>query len=241
MPTEQPSSAPDDIAPRDQDTAAGVLRDVGRLPRGQLHEVQRSDLVAGYVGQTAQKTKTEIEKAMGGVLFVDEAYRLAPAEGGKDFGMEAIDELMAVMNDGDPIMIFAGYVKEMEEFTNSNAGFARRVQRVFHFPDYTERQLAQIAMIMIKAKGFKLDLGGQGDAGNTTIIEQLIREHTTVIQRKKMNAALAATLRKNAKHSLDRRLTLESNLDDMITFSRADLIAGLKQIPQMTADEGDLG
>ena len=132
---------------------AGVLRDVGRLPRGQLHEVQRSDLVAGYVGQTAQKTKTEIEKAMGGVLFVDEAYRLAPKEGGKDFGMEAIDELMAVMNDGDPIMIFAGYVKEMEEFTNSNAGFARRVQRVFHFADYTERQLAQIAMIMIKKKG----------------------------------------------------------------------------------------
>ena len=87
----------------------------------------------------------------------------------------------------------------------------------------------------------RLNLGGQGDAGNTTIIEQLIREHTSVIQRKKMNAALAATLRKNAKHSLDRRLTLESSLDDMITFSRADLIAGLKQIPQMTADEGDLG
>ena len=89
--------------------------------------------------------------------------------------------------------------------------------------------------------GFKLDFGAHAESGNTTVIEQLIRDNTSVVQRKKMNAALAATLVKNAKHRLDRRVTLDSTLDDLITFSRTDIQQALSDIPEMTADEGALG
>ena len=78
-------------------------------------EVQRSDLTGQYFGSTTDKKKEKILEARGGVLFIDEAYRLIPSAGGKDFGCEAIEELMAVMEDGDPVMIFAGYADKMEK------------------------------------------------------------------------------------------------------------------------------
>ena len=137
---------------------ARVLKDVGRITGGQLVEVQRSDLVAGFVGQTASKTKGKITEALGGVLFVDEAYRLAPRDS-NDFGAEAVDELMSVMDRGDPVMIFAGYRAEMQRFLDLNHGFRRRVRRTFDFVDYTPIQLAQSYWKTIEKKGGRENRG----------------------------------------------------------------------------------
>lgn len=102
---------------------ARLLKELGYV-HGDIVEVQRADLVAGYVGQTALKTRAVINMAKGGVLFVDEAYALAPrgAGAGRDFGAEAVQELMRDLTTGDPVVILAGYPEEMERFLRVNPG-----------------------------------------------------------------------------------------------------------------------
>ena len=116
---------------------ANLLRELGYV-QGSLVEVQRADLVAGYVGQTALKTRRVINRAKGGVLFVDEAYSLVEGDGGKssDFGREAVQELMRDLTSGDPVVILAGYPSEMEGFLRVNPGLGRRFQVRFDFKDY---------------------------------------------------------------------------------------------------------
>ena len=120
-------------------------------------EVQRSDLIGQYLGSTTEKTKQKIVEARGGVLFIDEAYRLIPTAGGKDFGREAIAELMAVMEDGDPVMIFAGYEDKMEKFLNVNPGLRSRIYRKFTFPDYSTDELREIFHLKTNQEGFQVD------------------------------------------------------------------------------------
>ena len=201
---------------------ARVLKDVGRITGGQLVEVQRSDLVAGFVGQTASKTKGKITEALGGVLFVDEAYRLAPRDS-NDFGAEAVDELMSVMDRGDPVMIFAGYRAEMQRFLDLNHGFRRRVRRTFDFVDYTPIQLAQIASVVIEEQGFKLNLGGSS-------LADLIRDKTDENQRKRMNGGLGQIVYANAKRRLDRRVSLRSDREELSTFTLSDITLALGDI-----------
>ena len=135
---------------------AMVYMQLGLLETGNLVEVQRSDLVAGHIGQTAAKTREKIEEAKGGVLFIDEAYTLV-GRGEKDFGIEAIEEIMRVMNEGDPVCIFAGYKGEMSEFIEANPGLYRRITRKFNFNDYTAAQLADMTSKYIKEQGFEYD------------------------------------------------------------------------------------
>lgn len=126
---------------------ARLYRKIGVLSKGQLVECDRSGLVAGYVGQTAVKTQKKIEEAMGGVLFIDEAYSLARgADQGSDFGQEAIDTLLKAMEDhrDDFIVIVAGYTKPMETFIQSNPGLKSRFNKFIEFPDYTVEELLQI-------------------------------------------------------------------------------------------------
>ena len=104
-----------------------LLFSIKKTKKNKIVEVQRSDLIGQYLGSTTEKTKQKIVEARGGVLFIDEAYRLIPTAGGKDFGREAIEELMAVMEDGDPVMIFAGYEDKMEKFLNVNPGLRSRI------------------------------------------------------------------------------------------------------------------
>ena len=121
-------------------------------PTADLVEVQRADLVAAYVGQTAPKTREVIEKSKSGLLFVDEAYRLA-GKGDKDFGPEAIEELMAAMNSppGEaPVMVFAGYTLDMATFLQANEGLYRRFPYTFDFSDYTATHLAHILELTVK-------------------------------------------------------------------------------------------
>lgn len=161
-------------------------------------EVQRSDLVGQYLGSTTEKTKAKILEARGGVLFVDEAYRLIPTVG-KDFGREAIEELMAVMEEDDPVMIFAGYKKPMEKFLNVNPGLRSRIYRKFVFPDYTAEELGEIFNLKVKEKGFvigELDVPG------------ILSKYTTQDQRKTMNARLVRILLEESIEEASQRLPL---------------------------------
>ena len=130
---------------------ANLYKELGVISKGQFVETDRSGLVAGYVGQTAIKTKELIDSAMGGVLFIDEAYTLAP-EGsrGNDFGQEAIDTLLKAMEDNrdDFIVIVAGYPDLMNRFINSNPGLSSRFNKYLYFNDYNAEELEKIFMLM---------------------------------------------------------------------------------------------
>ncbi len=125
---------------------AQVYRSLQILSRGHLIESDRGDLVAGYVGQTAIKVKEVVNKALGGVLFIDEAYALNPEGRGNDFGQEAVETLLKLMEDhrNDFVVIVAGYTEKMEEFISSNPGLRSRFTKFLHFEDYTPEQLVEI-------------------------------------------------------------------------------------------------
>ncbi len=124
---------------------AEIYRDMGILRTGQLVETDRAGMVAGYMGQTAEKVKEVVESAMGGILFIDEAYTLTVDSEG-DFGQEAVDTLLKLMEDhrDDFVVICAGYPDEMERFLNSNPGLRSRFSRYIHFEDYSDKELVKI-------------------------------------------------------------------------------------------------
>lgn len=133
-----------------------IYRNMGLLSKGHVHEVDRSDIVGEYIGQTAPKVKKAITKARGGVLFIDEAYSLARTnDDSKDFGREAIEILVKEMSDkkGDLAIIVAGYPKEMDHFINSNPGLKSRFKHFFEFPDYLPQELIEIANYAAKEYG----------------------------------------------------------------------------------------
>ncbi|HHX77697.1 MAG TPA: AAA family ATPase [Firmicutes bacterium] len=130
----------------------------GLLAKGHLVEAERADLVGEYIGHTAQKTRDQIKKALGGILFIDEAYSLARG-GAKDFGKEAIDTLVKAMEDykQDLIVILAGYRREMELFMLTNPGLMSRFPIQIDFPDYTREELMLIADQMAREREYYLD------------------------------------------------------------------------------------
>ena len=137
---------------------AQVYRSLQILSRGHLIESDRGDLVAGYVGQTALKVKGVVSKALGGVLFIDEAYALNPEGSGNDFGPEAVETLLKLMEDHrhDFVVIVAGYTEKMEEFISSNPGLRSRFTKFLHFEDYTPEQLVEIFKGFCAKASFKL-------------------------------------------------------------------------------------
>jgi SpoVK/Ycf46/Vps4 family AAA+-type ATPase len=132
-----------------------IYKQLGLLSKGHVHEVDRSDLVAEFIGQTAPKTKAAIKKAEGGILFIDEAYSLARKDDdNKDFGKEAIEILLKELSDGKDIAIIAaGYPDEMDIFLESNPGLKSRFRMIYDFPDYTPQELLQITDVHAKKKG----------------------------------------------------------------------------------------
>ncbi len=138
---------------------AKLYHAIGVLPKGQLVEVDRSGLVAGYVGQTAIKTQQVIDRALGGVLFIDEAYSLTSQKGENDFGKEAIEVLLKNMEDhrDELIVIVAGYVDLMSDFISSNPGLESRFNKYFYFDDYNGEQLYQIFCSQCKKNGYEPD------------------------------------------------------------------------------------
>lgn len=138
---------------------ARLYRAIGVLSKGQLIETDRSGLVAGYVGQTAIKTQEMIAKAMGGILFIDEAYSLVSPDGTNDFGKEAIEVLLKNMEDhrDDLIVIVAGYTELMGKFIHSNPGLESRFNKYFYFEDYTAEQLLSILESQCQRNSYCLD------------------------------------------------------------------------------------
>ena len=137
---------------------SGLYASIGVLSKGQLVEVDRSGLVAGYVGQTALKTQDVIKSALGGVLFIDEAYSLSSG-GENDFGREAIETILKAMEDhrDDLVIIVAGYTKPMEKFLSSNPGLESRFNKYFNFPDYNGEELMDIFRIRCKKNSYTLN------------------------------------------------------------------------------------
>ena len=136
---------------------AKLYNQIGILSKGQLVEVDRSGLVAGYVGQTAIKTQEQIQNALGGVLFIDEAYTLAAKN--EDFGQEAIDTILKAMEDhrDDLIVIVAGYTEPMERFINSNPGLKSRFNKYIEFPDYSIDELMAIFDLNCKKYDYTIE------------------------------------------------------------------------------------
>ena len=189
-----------------------IYNRLGVLGKGQLVEVDRAGLVAGYVGQTALKTKEKIDEAMGGILFIDEAYTLA--KGGTDFGQEAIDTLLKAMEDNreNLVVIVAGYSKPMETFLESNPGLKSRFNKYIEFEDYSEEELYEI---------FKLSCDENDMMLNHEAEEYLKKYLNKLVNNKPDNFAngremrnLFETAKQNQANRIAVRLISESNITD---------------------------
>jgi probable Rubsico expression protein CbbX len=140
---------------------AEVLKQLGYVRKGHLVAVTRDDLVGQFIGHTAPKTKEVLKRAMGGVLFIDEAYYLYRPENERDYGQEAIEILLQVMENhrDDLVVILAGYKDRMDTFFGSNPGMASRIAHHIDFPDYSEAELLQIAQLMLGTLNYRFDDG----------------------------------------------------------------------------------
>src|ERR1700752_4698253 len=136
---------------------ASILHQLGFVRRGHVVSVTRDELVGQYIGHTAPKTKEILKKAMGGVLFIDEAYYLYRPENERDYGQEAIEILLQVMENQreDLVVILAGYGERMTNFFASNPGFRVRLGQHIEFPDYSEAELLFIAELMLRERGYR--------------------------------------------------------------------------------------
>lgn len=190
---------------------AKIYKQLGVLEKGQLIEVDRSGLVAGYVGQTAIKTQEKINEAMGGVLFIDEAYSLAKGE--TDFGQEAIDTLLKAMEDNrdDFVVIVAGYTKQMEAFLLSNPGLKSRFNKGILFEDYTEKELLDIFNLFCHKYGLWLS----EDA--TSYLKVFL---STICSKKTENFANAREIRNLFERSI---VNQANRLGDLATISNDEL------------------
>ena len=163
-------------------TVARILADIykylGVVKQGQLIEVDRGGLVRGYVGQTATQTQTVIESALGGILFIDEAYTLTVNKGEGDFGQEAVDTLLKAMEDhrDELVVIVAGYTDLMEQFLSSNPGLKSRFNHFIHFEDYTAEELLAILQMNLKKQEYHLSEAAKAKAAE--IVERMVAEKT---------------------------------------------------------------
>ena len=137
---------------------ADILFKLGYIKKGHLITVTRDDLVGQYIGHTAPKTKEVLKRAMGGVLFIDEAYYLYKPDNERDYGAEAIEILLQVMENQreDLVVIFAGYKDRMDSFYESNPGLSSRVANHIDFPDYTSEELLQIARLLLEEQQYRM-------------------------------------------------------------------------------------
>jgi probable Rubsico expression protein CbbX len=157
--TGSPGTGKTEVATR----MADILFKLGYIRKGHLITVTRDDLVGQYIGHTAPKTKEVLKRAMGGVLFIDEAYYLYKPDNERDYGSEAIEILLQVMENQreDLVVIFAGYKDRMESFYESNTGLSSRVANHIDFPDYTPDELIQIAKLILEEQQYRMTPGAE--------------------------------------------------------------------------------
>jgi probable Rubsico expression protein CbbX len=202
---------------------AQILHRLGYVRKGHLVSVTRDDLVGQYIGHTAPKTKEVLKRAMGGVLFIDEAYYLYRPENERDYGQEAIEILLQVMENQreDLVVIFAGYKDRMDTFFRSNPGMSSRVAHHIDFPDYTPAELHSISGLMLEQMQYRLS--PEADAVLLEYIERRIQQPHFANARSVRNALDRARLRQ-ASRLFEKRGGLLSR-EDLMTIEAADIRA----------------
>ncbi len=216
---------------------ARIYKCLGILSKGQLIEVDRSGLVAGYVGQTAGKTTEVIEKALGGVLFIDEAYALTYHKEANDFGQEAVDTLLKAMEDhrDDLIVIVAGYDGLMDEFIKSNPGLESRFNRYLHFDDYTLQEMMAIFDLRCKQGGYVLDEDAR-DEVEQFIVKQNVDPITFGNARGVRNlfeqVLIAQANRIVTETDISKEKLMQLTADDVTKASEAAVVKQARETPQ---------
>jgi stage V sporulation protein K len=198
-----------------------IYRELGILAKGHVVETDRSGLVAGYVGQTALKVDEVVNSALDGVLFIDEAYALAPANSGKDFGQEAIDTLLKRMEDYRDrlVVIVAGYSDEMSRFIDVNPGLQSRFNRYFYFDDYKPEELLNIFEGICKQQHYKITPRGQ---------EKLLEYFTKLYAEKNKSFGNGRLVRNIFEKTIERQANrlvkiAEVNKEMMMTITWEDI------------------
>ncbi len=199
---------------------AKLLYRLGYVRKGHLVLVTRDDLVGQYIGHTAPKTKEILKKAMGGVLFIDEAYYLYRPENERDYGQEVIEILLQVMEDhrDDLVVILAGYADKMDKFFSSNPGFRSRVAHHIDFPDYSDDELFEIAIKMLKEQNYVL-----GDNAVTILKEYIAK------RREQPHFANARSIR----NGLDRAILRQANR----LFNKGDVELNAKDLSEIDYED----
>jgi probable Rubsico expression protein CbbX len=202
---------------------AEILHRLGYVRKGHLVAVTRDDLVGQYIGHTAPKTKEVLKKAMGGVLFIDEAYYLYRPENERDYGQEAIEILLQVMENqrDDLVVILAGYKDRMDTFFQSNPGMSSRIAHHLDFPDYSEGELQQIADKMLGGMNYHFGAGAR-DAFAEYLALRLQQPHFANA-RSVRNALDRMRLRQASRLFADRERVLDQA--DLTTLAPADIRA----------------
>lgn len=202
---------------------AEILHRLGYVREGHLVAVTRDDLVGQYIGHTAPKTKEVIKKAMGGVLFIDEAYYLYRPENERDYGQESIEILLQVMenNRDDLVVILAGYKDRMEKFFRSNPGMRSRIAHHIDFPDYEPKELLSIADLMLAEQNYRFSEAAR--RAFTDYLERRMKMPHFANARSVRNALDRARLRQASRlfASRDRQLTREA----IMTIEADDVLA----------------
>ena len=199
---------------------ADILFQLGYIKKGHLLTVTRDDLVGQYIGHTAPKTKEVLKKAMGGVLFIDEAYYLYKPDNERDYGSEAIEILLQVMENQreDLVVILAGYKEPMDRFYESNPGLSSRIANHIDFPDYAVNELLEISKLMLEEQQYQLTL----DA------EIALSNYIT----KRKEQPLFANAR-SVKNALDRARMRQANR----IFDSRDQVLTKKELVNIEADD----
>jgi len=204
-----------------------LFKEVGVLPKGHLVEVERADLVGEFIGHTAQKTRDQVKKALGGILFIDEAYSLARG-GEKDFGKEAIDALVKGMEDhrDNLILILAGYQDEMNWFIETNPGLRSRFPIHISFPDYSNEELLAIADLMLQQRQYFLSNGAREEF--RFVIEKEHKRHEHSGNARLVRNLIERAIRRQAVRLLQKNGELSR--DDLMIIKKEDLEGSIAQI-----------
>jgi stage V sporulation protein K len=196
-----------------------LFKEMGVLQKGHIIECERADLVGEYIGHTAQKTREQVKKALGGVLFIDEAYSLARG-GEKDFGKEAIDALVKAMEDNknNLILILAGYRNEMDWFLQTNPGLRSRFPIHIDFPDYSIDELLAIGESMLKVRQYELT----ADARNALrfMLQGVLNSHPYAGNARLVRNMVERTIRKQAVRLYQKS---SSSREELIQILACDL------------------
>jgi probable Rubsico expression protein CbbX len=200
---------------------ASILHRLGYIEKGHLVSVTRDDLVGQYVGHTAPKTKDVVKRALGGVLFIDEAYYLHRQENERDYGQEAVEVLLQVMESErqDLVVVMAGYGDRMEEFFQANPGMGSRVAHHIRFPDYDVDELLEIARLMVDRQGYRMS--DDADRALRDYIEARVLRPRFAHGRSIRNAIERARLRQATRlFQSQRKLTKR----DLLTIEPDDIL-----------------